>query len=135
MASSAFMPATRLSAPRISKVMECAKYSARLTNPNAIQITMINTEPRSRRDERGPFPLPMTLVAAGVSPHELRSPQRMRSLGAPASLPARCVIPDIAGKDAGAPRTGDFRSRRIAFSAQQSEPPAPNMRFLETLEL
>src|SRR5213082_1741197 len=59
MASSAFMPATRLSAARISKDMEWAKYSARLTNPNAIQITRINTEPRSPRDRRGPFPLPM----------------------------------------------------------------------------
>src|SRR5438876_212793 len=57
MASSAFMPATRLSAARISKDMECAKYSARLTNPNAIQITMINTEPRSPRDGSGSFAL------------------------------------------------------------------------------
>src|SRR2546430_16510820 len=47
MASSASMPATRLSPARISNDIECAKYSARLTNPNTIQITTIKTEPRS----------------------------------------------------------------------------------------
>src|SRR5438034_11522124 len=48
MASSASTPATRLSAARDSGDIECAKYNARLTNPNAIQSTMINTEPSWR---------------------------------------------------------------------------------------
>src|SRR6266542_823153 len=47
MACSASMLATRLSAARNSRDIECAKYSARLTNPNATQSTMINTEPSS----------------------------------------------------------------------------------------
>src|SRR2546423_1784127 len=48
MACSASMLATRLSAARNSKDIECAKYSARLTNPNATHSTMINTDPTWR---------------------------------------------------------------------------------------
>src|SRR6266567_2238354 len=45
MACSASAPATRLSAARNSRDIECAKYSVRLTNPNATHRTMIKTEP------------------------------------------------------------------------------------------
>src|SRR5437879_1812275 len=77
MASSASMPATRLSPARISNDIECAKYSARLTNPNTIQITTIKTDPRSTVEWNVSFRL---TPALSLEEREQRSPRGDESI-------------------------------------------------------